>query len=71
MFAHDNPAAFLSIYKEKQQQQKKNGGVTVVLYFHLLVGWQSLRILADNYRRLIIHFALVVAVLSNLILMPN
>ena len=32
MFAHDSPAAFLSIYKEKQQQQKKNGGVTAVLY---------------------------------------
>ena len=28
MLAHDSPAAFLSIYKEKQQQQKKNGGVT-------------------------------------------
>ena len=28
MFAHDSPAAFLSIYKEKQQQQKKNGDVT-------------------------------------------
>ena len=28
MFAHDSPAAFLWIYKEKQQQQKKNGAVT-------------------------------------------
>ena len=26
MFAHDSPAAFLSIYKEKQQQQKKKRG---------------------------------------------
>ena len=29
MFAHYSPAAFLSIYKEKQQQQKKNGGVVI------------------------------------------
>ena len=26
MFAHDSPAAFLSMYKEKQQQQKKKRG---------------------------------------------
>ena len=38
MFAHYSPAAFLSIYKEKQQQQKKNGGVTAVLYFYSLMG---------------------------------
>ena len=71
MFAHDSPAAFLSIYKVKQQQQKKNGGVTAVLYFYSVVGWRSHRILADNYRRLKFHFALVVEALSNLILMPS
>ena len=38
MFAHDSPAALLSIYKEIQQQQKRNGGVTAVLYFYSLVG---------------------------------
>ena len=48
--AHDSPAAFLSIYNEKQQQQqKKNGCMTAVLYFYSLVGWRSDRILADNY----------------------
>ena len=68
MFAHDSAAAFYRFIKNNNKKKRGYDSSPLLLFARGVTVQSNL---ADNYRRLKIHFALVVAALSNQILMLN